>query len=221
MNEQFENHPTGPLVPEASKTGCRKFGCGGCLVILLAFWAAAAVVVYIGYKSFLPYTALEPVDAPIYDAMEDETEQAREKLDRIRAALENETADTVIFTDTDLNALVARDTEFATAKGRVFFKLEEYDMLLDFSVPLDEFPGFSGRWLNGKTRLKLFMQNDRIVVQTVELHLNGEDVPPELMDQIKDENLASSAARDPAWREIEKHLKTVAIEDTHLKIQTR
>ena len=49
--------------------------------------------------------------------------------------------------------LVARDPRYRAARGRVFFTIRQDALHTRVSLPLDNLPGFKGRWFNGAAGL--------------------------------------------------------------------
>src|SRR5262249_52822688 len=130
----------------------------GCLTSIIVVVFLVVVVGgggwFIYSKAINSFTSDQPANVAIDEPSPAEFQQAKMKLERLRAAIRNKTEATIDFSAADLNALIAREPGFTNLRGKVRVGLTGNDMMLDLSVPLDtvSFPGLKGRWFNGRAQ---------------------------------------------------------------------
>ena len=130
----------------------------GCLAILIAGFLLMAGVIgtawYVYHK--LATTDLisdRPADVRLEPPTDAELRAAENTLARVKTPTGRE--ETVAFTATDLNALLARDPDFRELENRARIDIQNSVMTLTLSAPLDSvfWDGRGRRWFNGTVRV--------------------------------------------------------------------
>ena len=137
-------------------------GCMSFFVIgLIALFVLLGCGWFFYVKTVNNLTADRPVEVAVTTPTAVEYSAANAKLTQFRAALRQEQAATVSFSAADLNALIARDPDFASSRGKLRVSIADSVATMEMSVRLDSlpFPRLSHRWFNGSTRFR-FNYND-------------------------------------------------------------
>ena len=128
----------------------------GCLTAVIVVVVLAVVggggAWWIYHTAINSFTSDQSANVAIDEPGAAEFQQAKMRLEHLRAAIRSKTETTIQFSAADLNALIAREPGFTNLRGRLRVNLSGDDMILDMSVPLDKinFPGLKGRWFNGR-----------------------------------------------------------------------
>ena len=78
-----------------------------------------------------------------------------------------------------------------------------------------------GRYLNGEADLKASLTNGVLIVTLDSLEVNGKRVPDEMMANIRQENLAKDAYKNPKHAEILRKLESLEIKDGKMTIKVQ
>jgi hypothetical protein len=131
----------------------------GCMSFLIAGFVALFVLLgctwFFYVKAVRMFTAEGPVEIAAPATTEAEHSAAQIKLNAMRHAMRGGQAGTFAFSAAELNALIARDPEFASRKGRTRIAIQDSIATVDMSVSLSDvpLPRVKERWFNGSTRL--------------------------------------------------------------------
>jgi hypothetical protein len=184
--------PPAPPPQQSGGSACLIWGCVGCAILLLLAAVAIGAMAYYMYSTFHSLTADHPVELPAYELAEGELEAVQERCDEFTSNVESGQPARLQLTGDDLNALLAgsalKDPEMARAinSDTVFFTVEDDQIGVEASIPLDQFPGFSGRYFNGHVRGTVQLQGGSIFVVIESISL-GEQIPddPEVRKAIQ------------------------------------
>ncbi|MGZ5003522.1 MAG: hypothetical protein ACXWBM_10055, partial [Chthoniobacterales bacterium] len=145
-----------PVVPKPSGCGCFAGGCLG--LIALAFIGLLVLVfgcwfLYAGFVKKL--TADRPANVAMTMPSDAEYRAADAKLTELKTAMHSNQETSITLTATDLNALIARNPDFASSRNRMRIAIADSMATLELSLPLSSlpWPGFKNRWFNGSARL--------------------------------------------------------------------
>ncbi len=160
-----------------------KLGCilGGCLGVVGLMVVGMAVSSYMGYRYFTgqveKYTSATPRVLPVVEYTDEQMVELGARL----KSVENGSAEQVVLSADDLNALIARHPS-EDFKGKVYITLADGDVKAEISMPVDEIPGCNGRFLNGSLTAQVSLNDGDLVVQAADITVNGEKLPQEFVD---------------------------------------
>ena len=128
----------------------------------------------------------------VYD--DEELKGLHQQVESLKTAIEEKRpADSLVLTADDINAMIAQEEEL---RGKVFVRIDEGQVSGDLSIPLDEFPGMSGRYFNGSITMNVSLQDGVLVVTVDDASVNGESVPEQFMQGLRKQNLAAEAYKN-------------------------
>lgn len=154
--------------------GCMSFfliGLAGFFILLGCSW-------FFYVRAVNTFTADAPVAIEVASPTEAEASAAQAKLDRFHEALREKQATTIAFTAADLNALIARNPDFARSRGKVRVTIADSVATMELSVPLDSapFPRLKHRWFNGSTRMLFSYEDGDFIFDPQWIEANGNEV---------------------------------------------
>jgi hypothetical protein len=80
---------------------------------------------------------------------------------------------------------------------------------------------FKGRYLNGEADLKASFDNGILIVTLDSLEVNGKHLPDEIMNGLRQQNLAKDAYKDPKNAEMLRKVDSMTIKDGKIIIRVR
>ena len=189
---QEANMNDSPFSAESAEKPKKKFwlGCilGGCLGVVGFMVVGTAVASYMGYQfatgQIEKYTSATPRVLPVVEYTDEQMVELGARL----KSVENGSAEQVILSADDLNALIARHPS-GEFKGKVYVTFADGDIKAEVSVPVDEIPGCKGRFLNGSVTAHVAVNDGELVLQAADITVNGEKLPQEFVDVLGNENL--------------------------------
>ncbi|QDV87093.1 hypothetical protein [Planctomycetes bacterium TBK1r] len=202
--------------PQVQSSGSGNGCLWGCLIAGGLFIGSILCAGFGGYwlisSQIAKYTSDTPVDLPTVEYSEEElakldarVESFREKLD----AGETPEEDLVLTAD-DINALISKNEDL---KGKVYVKIENNQVEGDVSIPLDKLPMGKGRYFNGSATFDVSMDGGVLIVTVDQAELNGEPVPEEFMQAMRQENLAKDVYKDPENAKFMSRFEDIRVED--------
>ena len=194
------------------------WGClfGGCATVLLLVVLGTAATIYGAFRlvksQVEAYTSATPSDIPVVNYTPEEIAAARKRLDDFKVALEKgEEQPPLVLTADDINAIISSEKEFA---GKLFVKIEDGEITGEASFPADAIPLVGkGRYFNGSVSLKASLEKGNLVVTLDEATVNGKPVPAEVMEGMRNQNLAKDAFKDPKAAEFLSKFESLTIDD--------
>ncbi|MCS7468445.1 hypothetical protein NZK35_17470 [Stieleria sp. ICT_E10.1] len=212
----FVDPRTSGSEPQVQSSGSGNGCLWGCLIAGGLFIGSILCAGFGGYwlisSQIAKYTSDTPVDLPTVEYSEEElakldarVETFREKLD----AGETPEEDLVLTAD-DINALISKNEDF---KGKVYVKIENNQVEGDVSIPLDKVPMGKGRYFNGSATFDVSMDGGVLIVTVDQAELNGEPLPEEFMQAIRQENLAKDVYKDPENAKFMSRFEDIRVED--------
>jgi hypothetical protein len=169
----------------------------GCVITILAGFTLLILFVggtwYLYYKAVERFTSPQPVQIAIDPVTDAGYKGAEEMLNRLRAAATDGKKETIEFTATDLNALIARHPNFANPRRQIRISIAQSVMTVDMSVPLNgsRLPHLNGRWLNGIACFSMEYIHEQFNMTPKAFVANGHPLP----QAIYSENFVSSFNR--------------------------
>ncbi len=194
--EPFQAYPNAAYPARRFPWGCLLGGCAGVFLLMLGGLALTGFMGYRFYKSQLTkYTSETPVELPTLEISPERMAEIEQRVDDFQEKLENgEEVEPLVLTEADVNALISREQDL---RGRVYVSIEEGQITAEVSVPTDMLPGAKGRYFNGSVVLDASLENGVLIVKADKASVNGEPIPEEFMKEIRNENLAKDAYKDP------------------------
>jgi hypothetical protein len=208
--------------------GCFFYGCVIASVLTVLLIIALALGAFVFYR-FLSrtveqYTSPTPRELPKVQITEDHRKEVVDRFQAFREGVKDGTAsEPLVLTGDDLNALVEDTPEL---KGKVFFSVEGEKIKGQVSIPLSNIAGMDigmlrGRYLNGEAEFKASLSNGILIVVLDSLEVNGQHLPDEAMANLRQQNLAKDATKDPKNAETIRHLESIEIQDGKIIIKPR
>ena len=204
-----------------------RYWVGGCLsvIVLLAIFAAVAYYFLLQTSDDLveSYTSPAPLDLSDVETKQEETLSVIERLRGFITTLEQgEATGSLSLSADDINALLQNEELLHGLKGMAHVTIQDDLLRADISVPLGLFnERFEGRYLNGTGELTVEMKDDRLRVTIDRLEVGGRDLPREIMNEIRRNNLVDALYDEPSLEEFLLLIKSVKIEDGRLVIQPK
>lgn len=188
----------------------------GCLIAAVLFVAAILCAGFGGYffltGQIEKYTSDKPVDLPSVEYNEAEMEALNQRVESFREKLKSgETPEEdLVLTADDINAMISDNEDL---KGKIFVKIENNQVEGDVSFPLDKLPGGKGRFFNGSATFDVSMEGGVLIVTADQAEVNGEAVPDQFMEAMRQENLAKDIYKDPENAKFMRQFEDIRIED--------
>ena len=207
--------PGNEPMPQSSGSGK---GClWGCLIAVGLFVAAVLCAGVGGYffvsSQITKYTSETPVELPTVEYTEDQLAELDSRVESFREKLDaGETPEEdLILTADDINAMIGKNEDF---KGKVYVKIENDQVKGDVSFPTDMIPfGIGkGRFLNGSATFDVSMDGGVLIVTAEQVEVNGEPLPEEFMQGLRNENLAKDVYKDPKNAKLMRQFEDIRIE---------
>ncbi|WP_182871132.1 hypothetical protein [Stieleria mannarensis] len=200
--------------PQSSGSGN---GClWGCLIAGGLFIGSILCAGFGGYwflsNQIAKYTSDTPVQLPTVEYSEEELAKLDARVDSFREKLDaGETPEEdLILTADDINALISSNEDL---KGKVFVKIENDQVEGDVSFPLDKLPMGKGRYFNGSATFDVSMDGGVLIVTVDQAEVNGESVPEQFMEGLRQENLAKEVYKDPENAKFMSQFEDIRVED--------
>ena len=155
----------------------KKKGCGcvakGCLILVILLLIIVGLLGCDWQKAVnwaRTETSSTPVELPAENATQAEYDALVKKLDDYKSA-EPGSGKTLQITAHDLNVLVALSPEWQTVRGKIHFTIDDDQIGLACSVPLNRVPMFKDQYFNGTAYFKLSIDDkvEHLDIQKIKL----------------------------------------------------
>ncbi|NLF93774.1 MAG: hypothetical protein GX564_07790 [Oligosphaeraceae bacterium] len=177
------NNSTNPPPPRPRKSPWRWLKwC--CLTLLLAILTVAAVGWLFFQQQRRQWTDEQPmaIAAPAADGLR---RAEAERLYRdTRQALERGQKTQLSFDSQQLNAVLSQAPEFQNLQQKLSLQLQGDKLLTRMSLPLDEVPGFQGRYLNGDFVFSLQVDQGTPAIKLLSGNVHGQPIPDRFLQQL-------------------------------------
>ena len=205
--------------------GCFFYGCVIASVLTVLLIILLAVLAFIGARFFYglveQWTAPTPMELPRVQISEEGRKSVQERILTFRTAIEAGTAvDPLVLTSEDLNALIEDAPDF---KGKVYARVEGDKLKAQVSIPLDnlEVGPLRGRFLNGEAELKASLKSGVLIVTLDSLEVNGKQLPGRFLEELRAQNLAKDAYKNPRNAEMIRRFESIQIQDGKIILRPR
>ena len=225
-----EFYQTPKFTPDEYEAPPRQRGCFfyGCIIAIVLTVLAAifvGILLFVGYRylgqKVQEYTADAPEKLPALEMSDNDRSAVKDRWDAFRKAVEAGTAsEPLVLSSDDLNALIEQNPEL---KGKIYVKVEGDEVKGQVSIPLDALPlpMFKGRYLNGKAQIKASLFDGELIVHLEEIEVKGKPFPPDLMTELRKQNLAKDAAKDKDTSAMLRKLESLEIKDGKIILKIR
>jgi hypothetical protein len=206
--------------------GCFFYGCIIAIVLSLLLMMAIGVIFFVLYRWLgtvvEEYTATSPREMPRVEMPAEQRATLKERVEAFRSAIkEGRPTEPLVLSSDELNALIQDNHDL---NGKVFVAIDGDRLKGKVSIPLSEVPAFGltrGRYLNGEANLKVSLQDGILLVTLESIEVNGKDLPAELMNGLRNQNLAKDAYKDQRTAEEIRRYQSIEIKDGKLIIKAR
>ena len=169
-------------------------------------------------------------DAPIAVQLETPTEAqyqaADSSLEKLKTAANERREETVSFTATDLNALLARNPDFKDFEGHARVEIADSTMTVSLSAPLDMFwSSHKRRWFNGIVRFTGRYENGEFQIDIRSARGGDYDVPESILSRLNSNFSQNLTDNTDDWRRTFgvdlRRVKRMSLEGDKLFITTK
>jgi hypothetical protein len=212
--------------PRPRQRGCFFYGCVIASVLTVLLIIALALLAYVALRTanryLEEYTSTKPRELPKVQLSEEQREEVVERFKEFRQDVNDGTAtEPLVLTGDDLNALVEEEPKL---KGRVHLTIEGDEVKGQVSIPLTLFLDSSmtrDRYLNGEAKFRASLDNGVLIVTLDSLEVNGKSPPEQIMADIRKQNLAKDAYKDPENAEMIRRFESLQIKDGKIILKPR
>jgi hypothetical protein len=217
------NDPASSSAPIRKRRGCLFYGCLTLVVLLLVFCLLAFLTVrWIGNR-VNAYTDTAPMEMPRVEMADTEMKALEQRMDSFGVALEKgKTAETLVLTEREINALITRKSGTTNLANRVYVSLKDNQVKGQISLPLNGIPLIGkGRYLNGEAVFHVSLDNGVLIVTADQVKVKGIPLPETFMKEVRKENLAKDAYNDAESARIIRKLESIQVENGRAVIKPR
>lgn len=211
-----------PEPPETKQRGCFFYGCLIASIMVVLMLLATAVGGFFLYRwannMVQQYTDVAPITLPASKLGDEEIDTLKERIIDFRKAADEGREVTLTLDAEELNA--ALPIIEGDLKDRAALTIEGDDLKGQVSVPF-EFPGLGKRYFNGSGTFKVSLENGVLLVILDQAEVKGRPIPENVMEGIRQQNLAKDAYNNPENAKTLRKLKSITVNDGKLTITTR
>lgn len=179
---------------------------GGCL----------GFVEHHAHSTVYAYTDAE-ISIPEYKVSTENKSSLEQKIAKFQANLNHKESETLILTAQDLNILVIEQNP--NLRGNTHLKIDDNQIILEKSIALEGFPGFSGRFLNTSTSLLVSLQNNYLVVTPNNISLGEQEVSEILMENYRLQNLAEDLMKKKPFQDLVQQVQSLEVKNNKIFLQ--
>jgi uncharacterized protein YdeI (BOF family) len=240
MNGQPPTPPPPPGVPPVQpaphyypppRSGMGCFA-KGCLTILILGFLCLAGVIGTSWYVFHKLASNNLIsDAPMPVQLEQPSETQYQAADtsftKLKAAANERREETVSFTAADLNALLARNSDFRDLSGHARVEIADSTMTISLSAPLDGFLWSSKkrRWFNGIVRFTGGYENGEFQINIDSARGGEYEVPDYILSRVNRNLSQVISDNTDEWRHEAgvdlRRIKRMSIEGDKLIVTTK
>jgi len=206
-----------------SGKSCLYIGCLSIIIILLI------ILVIVGYyvnkirNLAFEYTSPTAIKLQTVQWEENNKDDIEDKFDKFTDLIEKDMPAKINLTAKEINILLASNKDLEILKDKIVIAIDDNNISGEICIPITELPGWipfpNGRFLTGKAEFAISATNGGLVVNLDSLEVAGEELPKEVSDWLKSENLAKKLYEDPKNLEWLKKLENIIIENNQLIIE--
>lgn len=204
---------SGSVTAPPKKRGCFFYGCITAIIGSAILAVIFAVVGYFGWKAIQgaltwveQHSDTEPRQIAMVSATPEEFGEVNRRFTAFRESIDQGNATELHLTAKDLNVLIFNQPDLADLRGHVALDIRDNELRGEVSCPLD-FVGLKGRYFNGSASFGVSLDNGALFVTVKDVEFKGESPPAEIMNQLRQQNLAKDIYNDP---DVAKYLGKIA-----------
>ena len=204
--------------------GCSVLGLFAVGILLLVLWPAGYFGVRLARRQISQFTETQPVRIPAATLSADQTAAVAQRVDSFRSALrEGRTAEPLVLSAQDINALIANYPDLHPFRDHLFVTLGTNEMTAQFSFPAEQLglEHMRGRYINGEGKVILIVHDGSVIITLDPTTEKGVPVPETLRRAVRGFNLADGVSHDPAAAIEATKVQGVEIRDGTLIIKPR
>lgn len=212
-NGQFPA-PVGNNASSSSKSGgksCFLIGCIGLAVLTLVATILLGVGIGFLFKKGKAYTAENPVELAAYETEDGECDALQARF----SAFERDGGTLALSAD-DLNAAIVCHPDWEILKGKAWVKIEDGQLVVDGSFPMNEIPGFRDRYFNGALSLNVHKQAGDLQIHVTDVKIEGQAIPRMFIDKLSGQNMASELKDNAELEKFMKQMKSIEVKGDQL-----
>jgi hypothetical protein len=224
--KKWHRQPESLIMSEAKSSKGRGCFFYGCLTVLLIFLAGAITTYLVGryvYNKAISYTSATAVALPKVELSAEKLTELQQRVAAFSEVLKDQkTSQKLSLTAEELNALFVNDPAFKDFKDKFHVALDGNKIKGNLSLPLKGIGwGFDGRYINGAATLKVALANGQLIVNLDALEVNGEAVSEKFMTNLRLQNLAQEAMRNPQNAASIQKFESIEVNDGKITIKSR
>lgn len=214
--------PTVSVTPP-KRRGCLFYGCLTCIVLALLTLVLAVLAVRVVKNKINGYTDSQPMQMPKVEMSDTEYQGLEQRVAAFGDALgQGKPIEPLMLTERDINALLARSANTKALADKVYVSMNGNEVKGQVSIPLSGLGWLGkGRYLNGEATFKVSLENGVLLVTAQEIKVKGTPLPESFMSQLRRENLAKDAYKNPENAETIRKLDSIEVEDSKAIIKAR
>ncbi len=209
--------------PPRSRRGCLFYGCLTCIVLALITGLLAVVAVRAVKNKLNAYTDSQPMQLPKVEMSDADYDRLQQRVAVFADAMQQgKPSEALILSERDINALLARSSQMKPVADKVHVSMDGSQVKGQVSIPLSGLGWVGrGRYLNGEATFDVSLKNGVLIVTAQEVKVKGRPLPETFMKQLRRENLAKDAYKDPKNAEVLRRLDTIQIDGDRAIIKAR
>ena len=219
--------------PKKQGRGCFFYGTITFVLVLIGVMLG----VYFGARkaalaAIAKYTTNAPVAIPRLNLPPAEEERiARELAQTVQRVREGQGPSEIALGEQELNVLLGQSKGIQPYRQQLYLQPEGDKLKAEMSIPLDQFDlwksfrskiragDLTNRYLNGTAFMSLGVTNGNLRLNVTNLVVNGETLPKEFIDRIKDQNFAEPANNNPDLQSGLQRVKGVSVQNSKVVLQ--
>jgi hypothetical protein len=209
--------------PPPNRRGCLFYGCLTCLVLTLITGLLAVLAARAVKNKLNAYTDSQPMQLPKVEMSDADYDRLQQRVAVFADAMQQgKPAEALILSERDINALLARSPQMKPVADKVHVSMNSNQVKGQVSIPLSGLGWVGrGRYLNGEATFDVSLENGVLIVTAQEVKVKGRPLPETFMKQLRRENLAKDAYKDPKNAEALRRLDTIQIDGDRAILKAR
>ncbi len=209
--------------PIRKKRGCLFYLCITFAVLVLLGCLAVFLTVRFIKGQIAAYTDSAPMSLPKVEMSDADYKRLDQRVKSFADAIEaGKAGGPLVLTEQDVNALLVKSANAAELADKVHVSLSGSEVKGQVSIPLNGLGWIGkGRYLNGEAAFKVSLDNGVLIVTAKEIKVKGKALPEKFMSQLRQENLAQDAYKNPKNAETIRKLDAIEVKDGRVIITPR
>ena len=193
---------------------CFLYGC--VTAVILCLLGGLAVFLFLRYQmqqAREKYTADAPIELPTVEMEQAGIDALVERVDKYADDLRGDAPlEPITLTEPEINALLQNHPDLKETYGdHLYVTLGENAITTQISLPLDWLPLFRERYFNGIATFDVAFNNGRFQIYLDTASVKGEDVPNELLRELRRENFGDMWEDDADARALTRKIDSIVI----------